>query len=121
MYGYTITVMFLFSELLIDSLFKPGVKLNPEHKSKYIYLLAYAASVCEVGKKSLNKEELKVTMQAIEKVHTICSTSKGSTELIAELSTLYQCIRFVNAGGLFFSSTFAALLWIRNRTVQFHM
>lgn len=83
-----------FLELLIDSLFKPGVKLNPEHKSKYIYLLAYAASVSEVGKKSLNKEELKVTMQAIEKVHTICSTSKGSTELIAELSTLYQCIRF---------------------------
>lgn len=83
-----------FLELLIDSLFKPGVKLNPEHKSKYIYLLAYAASVSEAAKKSLNKEELKITMQAIEKVHTICSTSKGSTELIAELSTLYQCIRF---------------------------
>lgn len=37
-----------FLDLLVDSLFKAGVKINPEHKSKYIYLLAYAASVCEV-------------------------------------------------------------------------
>ena len=70
-----------------------------------------------MGKKSLNKEELKVTMQAIEKVHTICSTSKGSTELIAELSTLYQCIRFVNASVLFFNFMFDTLLRIRNITV----
>ncbi|KAG8259776.1 beta ketoadipyl CoA thiolase, th1 [Homalodisca vitripennis] len=83
-----------FLELLVDSLFKPGVKLNPEHKPKYIYLLAYAASVFELGKKSLNKDELKMTMQAVEKVHTICSTTKGSTELIAELNTLYHCIRY---------------------------
>ncbi|RZF32327.1 hypothetical protein LSTR_LSTR001791 [Laodelphax striatellus] len=81
-------------ELLVDSLFKPGVKLNPEHKSKYIYLLAYAASVSETGRKNINKEELKVTVQAVEKVHTICTTIKGSSELIAELSALYQCIRF---------------------------
>uniref|UniRef100_A0A1B6LG52 Negative elongation factor D n=1 Tax=Graphocephala atropunctata TaxID=36148 RepID=A0A1B6LG52_9HEMI len=83
-----------FLELLVDSLFKPGLKLNPEHKPKYIYLLAYAASVFELGKKILNKEELKMTMQAVEKVHTICSTTKGSTELIAELNTLYHCIRY---------------------------
>jgi len=83
-----------FLELLVDCLFKPGIKLNPEHKSKYIYLLAYASSVYEVNKKSLNKDELKMTMQAIEKVHTICSTTKGSSELIAELNTLYHCIRY---------------------------
>ena len=34
------------------------------------------------------------TTQAVEKVHSICTSSKGSTELIAELSTLYHCIRF---------------------------
>ncbi|GLH09589.1 hypothetical protein R5R35_004636 [Gryllus longicercus] len=89
-----------FLELLVDSLFKPGVKLNPEHKPKYIYLLAYAASVCETAarkgqtRKTVNKEELKPTIQAIEKVHDICNINKGSTELIAELSILYQCIRF---------------------------
>lgn len=36
-----------FSELLLESLFKPGQHLNPEHKFKYVYLLAYAASVHE--------------------------------------------------------------------------
>jgi len=89
-----------FLELLIDSLFKKGSKINQEHKSKYIYLLAYASSVCDNWnfkrgtRKSLNRDELKGTTQAVEKVHSICTSSKGSTELIAELSTLYHCIRF---------------------------
>nr|CAD7258887.1 unnamed protein product [Timema shepardi] len=88
-----------FLELLVDSLFKPGIKLNPEHKYKYIHLLAYASSVFETsGKKgqnkSLNKEELKSTIQAVEKVHSICNLNKGSSELVADLTTLYHCIRF---------------------------
>ena len=45
-------------------------------------------------RKSLNKDELKGTTQAAEKVHSILSASKGSTELIAELNTLYAGIRF---------------------------
>lgn len=93
-----------FLDLLVDSLFKVGVKINPEHKSKYIYLLAYAASVCESPvkkgqpKRTLNKDELKATIQAIEKVHAICNISKGSTELIADFQTLYNCIRFPVVG-----------------------
>lgn len=89
------------TELLVDSLFRPGVKLNPEHKSKYMFLLAYATSVSETnpsgsknkGKRGINKEELKATTLAIDKVHNICCTGKGSTELIADLATLYQCIK----------------------------
>ena len=34
----------------------------------------------------------------MEKVHSILSISKGSTELIAELNTLYQCIRYTYGG-----------------------
>lgn len=91
-----------FLDLLVDALFKTGVKLNPEHKSKYIYLLAYAASVCETtpkngqqsGKKTLNKDELKPTIGAIEKVHNICNQNKGTLELIAELQSLYNCIKY---------------------------
>ncbi|XP_017779024.1 PREDICTED: negative elongation factor D [Nicrophorus vespilloides] len=88
-----------FLELLVDSLFKPAVKLNPDHKPKYIYLLAYAASVCEVPakkgqKRTWNKDELKSTIQAIETVHNICNINKGSSELIADLKTLYQSLRF---------------------------
>lgn len=79
-------------------MFKPGVKLNPDHKPKYIYLLAYAASVCEIQakkgqKRSWNKEELKPTIQAIETVHNICNINKGSSELMAELNVIYQCLR----------------------------
>lgn len=85
-------------ELLIDSLFKPGVKLNPDYKPKYIHLLAYAASVSEVqpkkGQKRIsNKDELQSTVRAIETVHNICNGNKGSSELIAELSTIYQSLK----------------------------
>ena len=94
---------------MVDALFKPGVKVNPEHKSKYIYLLAYAASVCEIpAKKSaprkFNKDELKTTIQAIEKVNNICNNNKGSTELIAEITTIYQCIRYITT--IFLSKLF---------------
>ncbi|KAJ8924683.1 hypothetical protein NQ315_000834 [Exocentrus adspersus] len=88
-----------FLELLVDSLFKPGVKLNPDYKPKYIHLLAYAASVSEVqpkkGQKRIsNKDELQPTIRAIETVHNICNGNKGSSELIAELSTIYQSLKF---------------------------
>ncbi|BET00091.1 negative elongation factor [Nesidiocoris tenuis] len=90
-----------FLELLVDALFRPGMKLNPEHKGKYTYLLAHATSVWEVPankktatKASVNKDDFKQTLSAIEKAHAICSTSKGSTELIAEVNTIYHCIKF---------------------------
>ncbi|KAF7278470.1 negative elongation factor complex member TH1 [Rhynchophorus ferrugineus] len=88
-----------FLELLVDALFKPGVKLNPDHKPKYIHLLAYAASVSEAlpkkgQKKVCNKDELQPTIRAIETVHNICNGNKGSSELMAELATLYQSLRF---------------------------
>lgn len=95
-----------FLDLLVDSLFKAGVKINQEHKSKYVYLLAYASSVSETtpGKKGSNKpkvihkEELKPTIQAIEQVHSICNLNKGSTDLIAEIQTIYSCIKFPVVG-----------------------
>lgn len=37
----------VFLDMLIDALFRPKAKLNPDHKPKYIYLLAYASSVAE--------------------------------------------------------------------------
>lgn len=74
------------------------MKLNPEYKPKYIYLYAYSASVYEVSsgkkRKVINKDDLKSTMQAVDKVHSICNMNKSSTELIAEVTTIYQCIRY---------------------------
>uniref|UniRef100_A0A670I151 Negative elongation factor complex member C/D n=1 Tax=Podarcis muralis TaxID=64176 RepID=A0A670I151_PODMU len=88
-----------FLDLFMLSLFKPGAKINQDHKHKYIHILAYAASVVETWKKnkrvSINKDELKSTTKAIETVHNLCcNENKGASELVAELSTLYQCIRF---------------------------
>lgn len=74
------------------------MKLNPEYKPKYVYLYAYSASVYEVtsGKKRkvINKDDLKSTIQAVDKVQSICSLNKSSTELIAEVTSIYQCIRY---------------------------
>lgn len=107
-----------FLELLVDSLFKAGVKINPEHKSKYIYLLAYAASVCETQSKKgskqnriINKDELKSTTQAVEKVHAICNVHKGSAELIADFQTLYTCIRYPVVG-------VGVIRWIENTVTE---
>jgi negative elongation factor C/D len=36
------------SDLLLNSLFKPGYTPHSDHKHKYVYLLAYAASVHEI-------------------------------------------------------------------------
>lgn len=42
---------FMYLELLITQLFDPESTLNPEHRPKYIALLAYACSVAETNKK----------------------------------------------------------------------
>jgi len=86
-----------FLELLVDALFVPGSNIKLDHKPKYIFLLAYASSVAETFKKSqrksINKDELKSTIEAVEKVHEICRENKGSSELISDVGTLYRCIR----------------------------
>ncbi|KFB41974.1 AGAP000391-PA-like protein [Anopheles sinensis] len=109
-----------FLDLLVDSLFKVGVKINQEHKSKYIYLLGYAASVVETptkkgqskgGHRTTNKDELKPTIHAIEKVHAICNVSRGSSELLGDISTLYNCIRFPVVG-------VGVIRWVENTVTE---
>ena len=105
-------------ELLINQLFDPESTLNPEHRPKYIALLAYACSVAETNKKvkfrliswlkkkkiflilkssrksTVNsKEELSQTTIALEKAHDICISSKSTVDLISDLNELYKCLR----------------------------
>lgn len=91
-----------FLDLLIDALYNRTHRINPEHMSKYIYLLAYSVSVVESQRRGknrrLNKEELKSTSQAIEKTHSLIRNHKGSTDLIAEVATLFTCIKFPVVG-----------------------
>ncbi|EDS39567.1 conserved hypothetical protein [Culex quinquefasciatus] len=48
---------------------------------------------------------------AVEKVHTICNVNRGSTELIAEISTLYNCIRFPVVG-------VGVIRWVENTVTE---
>uniref|UniRef100_H2ZKV4 Negative elongation factor C/D n=1 Tax=Ciona savignyi TaxID=51511 RepID=H2ZKV4_CIOSA len=89
----------LFLELFVDSLFtSKGTKINPDHKHKYIFLLAYAASVTEQryrgDRRNINCDELQQTSQAIDKVHHLVCGGKGQLELMSEIGTLYHCIRY---------------------------
>ena len=46
-------------------------------------------------RKAINKDELKATIQAIERAHNLCSENKGSSELIADVGTLFSCLKYV--------------------------
>lgn len=90
-----------FLELLVEAIFKCPSKMNPEYKAKYIYLLAYGASVIDTSeeKRVESKDELEKTLEAIEKAHCICSMRKtGYADLLPEMSTLFECIRFPVVG-----------------------
>ena len=45
--------LYCFSDMLIATLFKPGTKINSEHRPKYVHILAYASCVSEIYKKVL--------------------------------------------------------------------
>lgn len=86
-----------FVDLILDALFRPASRINPEHRPKYIYLLSYAVSVVEQFKKgsrrSINRDHLDYTSSALDKVATICQEKKGSIELLCEVNTLYQFLK----------------------------
>lgn len=66
--------------------------------------MAYSSSVHETYKKSnlaynnaslrktLNREDLEPTIEAIEKISLICSERKGSSEILPELNSIFQII-----------------------------
>lgn len=113
-------------DLLVDALFRPSSsRIHPQHKPKYIFLLAYACCVYEKkGKKESpnkrekrepNTDELKQTISVIEKVSEICTEKKiSSNELLTELSTLYQCMKMSPVVSL------GILRWVQDTVLQDH-
>lgn len=90
-------------ELLVQSLFKPGQSINPEHKHKYFYILAYAVSVHDAPSSpqdyaqaaATNKTELDATRGALETAHRLCIKATTShAELQAEIVTLCQAMQY---------------------------
>lgn len=111
-----------FLELLLEALFKPGSKLHADQRPKYIFLLSYAASVHEQYKKatsytsynnvamrkSVNREELKATIAAVEKVSALCSERKGSSEILPELGNIFALI------GRFQVAALGLVYWVKH-------
>lgn len=88
-----------FLDMLINYFFELNSKPNPEHKSKYSYLLAYASSVQEYFDEqneriSISKNELEDTQIAIEAAHTICHENKASSDILADLNDLFKCMLY---------------------------
>ena len=83
------------TELLVQTVFKPGSTINPDHKDKYLHILAYAASVYDSATSSEpHKEELESTKKAIESAHMICSRASAShAELQVEIPTLFDVVK----------------------------
>ncbi len=88
-----------FLDMLINYFFELNSKPNPEHKSKYSYILAYATSVSEQydnsnERVSINKNELEETQLAIENAHTICLENKASSDILGDLNELFKCMMY---------------------------
>ncbi|XP_052864358.1 negative elongation factor D-like [Anopheles cruzii] len=87
-----------FLELLVDSLFTVSTRINKYHKSKYIYLLAYAASVVSTTRYwKTNTSELQETIEAIQQAHNICILNQDSYGLIC-IPTLFKCLQYPVVG-----------------------
>lgn len=43
--------MYNILDLFIDGLFRPGIKINPDYRTKYLHILAYSCTVAETYKK----------------------------------------------------------------------
>ena len=90
-----IALLYLILELLVQAFFKPGSTINPDHKDKYLHILAYAASVYDSSSSGEpHKEELESTKKAIESAHMICSRASAShAELQVEIPTLFDVVK----------------------------
>lgn len=74
------------------------LSLNNQSHPVYSQLLHSNFAIFQNKRVSINKDELKSTSKAIETVHNLCcNENKGASELVAELSTLYQCIRWAES------------------------
>ncbi|KHJ78269.1 hypothetical protein OESDEN_22111 [Oesophagostomum dentatum] len=99
----------IFIELLLDSLFHyQGPKTIPEHRFKYVYLLACAASVSETrssnGRRTQSRLELDNCRQCLDDA---VSLLEGMDDLLAELNDLLHAIKMpvVAAGVLYYVQT----------------
>lgn len=85
-----------FLSMLINYFFEPTAKPNPEHKDKYLFLLAYASCVREIynGEEriSIIRDYLEETKIQIQNAYTICHENKASSDILGDLNELFKCL-----------------------------
>ena len=79
----------------MQAFFKPGSAINPDHKEKYLHVLAYAVSGHDKPLDSdQSLEEFQHTKKAVETAHLICSRASVShAELQVEIPTIFECMK----------------------------
>jgi negative elongation factor C/D len=84
----------VFLDILINALFHVNAtKLNNEYLPKYVYLLAYASSVCETVKNGL-RVQTKIDLDFVrERINELLNLLHGSDELLPNLPQLLRLIK----------------------------
>ena len=112
-----------FIDMVVDTCYKPGAKINPDYRSKYFYILALAATVAfdapapsfdsashietrRSSRSNLTPDELTPTRQMLERLYTITSENRPLSELLPELNQLLQMAKTPILG-------FSLLSWLK--------
>eukprot|EP00027_Filamoeba_sp_ATCC50430_P002312 CAMPEP_0168553454 /NCGR_PEP_ID=MMETSP0413-20121227/7259_1 /TAXON_ID=136452 /ORGANISM="Filamoeba nolandi, Strain NC-AS-23-1" /LENGTH=300 /DNA_ID=CAMNT_0008584137 /DNA_START=392 /DNA_END=1291 /DNA_ORIENTATION=- len=75
-------------DILLRDLFNPTKPINNAYLSKYLYLLAYAATANENDALQSYKEELNETTIALEAVYSVCQRNSFGSEFQASIDLL---------------------------------
>ena len=65
-----------------------SVNLSPQ-----LILIITVPSYLQGNRKGVNKDELKPTVQALDKTQSLCQHHKGASDLIADIGTLFNCLK----------------------------
>lgn len=85
-------------EIMLSSIFVPSFKggvVRQEHKDKYLWLVAYAASVHEEDDKVTDTSEVEPTYQALRALEDTLSKRAAGTDVTPILGNLLRAIEYV--------------------------
>lgn len=76
--------------LFVQDLYSPAKQIPPQHRDKYIYLLAYAVSVRHDGTGPPDKSQLEPTKRALDASQAICKNNQVTAQEAEKQLALLQ-------------------------------
>jgi hypothetical protein len=117
-----IEVLDVDPDVLVKALFTPAKEPNPRYLDKFIYLLAYAASVSDersiaavpthINNDVIDTTQLDATKEALEQIYQICHANTNGSELTTSITVLEEKLWYI----LLFSRS--TCVCVRARTKQ---